>query len=518
MQGEKHIKTYIKYLLFFSFCIALPLTGQAQSSTSSAVEQWRQSHEREIIEEYLELLSIPNVSRNGEDISANVVKITALFQGLGFDVSTSAESNPRDETAPVIIATRQAENAAGTLLVYIHYDGVPVTPALWSTCPPFQPCIANDGEVIELTDNIQSFDPQWRIHGRSASDDKAPIMSMAQAVKALNATGQTPAWNIVLLLDGQEESGSANFRRYLAEQGDSLQADLAITLDGPRHPSTRPTMYYGVRGGASLLVKVHTAQQPLHSGNYGNWAPDPSVSLGRLLASMKDERGRITIDGFYDQVTPLTFAELQALDSIPDIEDELLGEFGIAEPEQADTRLEAKLNLPTLNILAMDSGGGLGAPGITAIPAFAQARIAMRLVQGIDPAQQQQKVIAHIRAQGFHVVENREPTASERLQYPRLVSVSYSGGRAAVRVPLGHPLTNAVANAISLDGIRPAQLPTLGGGLPFGDFAEGLDMPTVGVALVNHDNNQHGPDENLKIQNLWEGIEILSRILTMPAQ
>jgi len=90
MQGGKGIKTYIKHLLFFPFCIALPLTGQAQSSTSSAVEQWRQSHEREIIEEYLELLSIPNVSRNGEDISANVVKITALFQGLGFDVSTSA--------------------------------------------------------------------------------------------------------------------------------------------------------------------------------------------------------------------------------------------------------------------------------------------------------------------------------------------------------------------------------------------------------------------------------------------
>jgi acetylornithine deacetylase/succinyl-diaminopimelate desuccinylase-like protein len=341
-------------------------------------------------------------------------------------------------------------------------------------------------------------------------------MALLGAVDALRATGSKPAWSLRVVLDGQEEGGSANFRRFVASSGEKLKADLAITLDGPRHPSTRPTMYYGVRGGAGVTITVFSSRNDLHSGNYGNWAPDASIRLGRLLASMKDESGRVLIEGFYDDVTPLTPTELRALASAPNVETELAREFGVARPERPETRLEQKLNEPTLNVLAMESGGGTSAPGRTAIPATATARVAMRLVNGLDPAKMNERVIAHVRKQGYFVVLNRDPTEEERLAHPLLARIEARGGNRATRVSMDEPLAQSVAKALTRGAVGPVQLPTLGGSMPFGEFSEGLKLPTVGVSLVNHDNNQHGPDENLKLRNLWEGIDFLASILTMP--
>jgi acetylornithine deacetylase/succinyl-diaminopimelate desuccinylase-like protein len=340
-------------------------------------------------------------------------------------------------------------------------------------------------------------------------------MALLGAIDALRATGSKPAWNLRVVLDGQEEAGSGNFRRFVQTSGDKLKADLAITLDGPRHPSGRPTMYYGVRGGAGVTVTVYSSRNDLHSGNYGNWAPDPSMRLGRLLASMKDTAGRVIIDGFYDDVTPLTATERQALADAPNVERELAREFGVARPERPDERLELKLNEPTLNVLQMESGGGFSAPGRTAIPASATARIAMRLVNGLDPAKMNERVIAHIRQQGYFVVLNRDPTEEERLAHPLLAKAEARGGSRAVRVSMDEPLARSVAKALTRGPVAPVQLPTLGGSMPFGEFSEGLKLPTVGVSLVNHDNNQHGPDENLRLRNLWEGIDYLASILTM---
>ncbi|MFM1897314.1 MAG: hypothetical protein RLZZ385_2388 [Pseudomonadota bacterium] len=501
--------------LKFLLLVLIPTALYGQAADYRTVRDWRLDHERQIIDTYFELLALPNVARDDGDVSANAHWLVEAMTARGFAVSTSAEPYPNHARAPVVFGRYTATDPEGTLLLYIHYDGQPVDPRQWTFCPPFEPCLVADGAPLPPDAARQSFDPEWRIYARSASDDKAPIMSLLGAMDALAATGQTPRWNLIMVLDGQEESGSANFRHYLNSHPGEFGADLAIALDGPRHPSGLPTMYYGVRGGASLLLKVHTAQQDLHSGNYGNWAPDPSIALGRLLASMKDDSGRVSIAGFYDQVVPLTPAEQSALAAIPDIEQQLAATFGIAAPEQADTRLETKLNWPTLNVLAMDAGGGLGAPSRTAIPAFAQARIAMRLVNGIDPQRQLQLVIEHVRAQGYHVVENRDPDFAELQAHGKLASIHYGGGSRASRVSLEEPLAARVAQALTLDGVTPVQLPTLGGSLPFGDFSEGLGIPTVGVALVNHDNNQHGPDENLKLLNLWQGIEILARILTL---
>jgi len=491
--------------------VAAAASTPGLSAQTTPVATWTAQHQREIVDEFARLLAFPNVARSTPDMQQNAAQLAEMFRRRGFSVETVFP-----DAVPVVFASLDVREPRGTLTFYIHYDGQAVDATEWTHCGPFAPCVVGPAGKVELTSSVKTFDPEARIYGRSASDDKAPIIALLHAVDALRATGSAPAWNLRVVLDGQEEAGSANFRRFVATRGDALKADLAITLDGPRHPSGRPTMYYGVRGGANVTVTVFNSRNDLHSGNYGNWAPDASIRLGRLLASMKDEDGRVLIDGFYDDVTPLTPAELKALADAPNVEADLARVFGIARPERPDERLERKLNEPTLNVLAMDAGGGTDAPGRTAIPAYAKARIAMRLVAGINPLKQVQLVVAHIRKQGYFIVEGRDPTDDERLAHPLLARVDGRGGSAATRVSLEEPLAQSVVSALTRNGISPVQLPTLGGSMPFGEFSEALQLPTVGISLVNHDNNQHGPDENLRLQNLWEGIDLLASVMTMP--
>ena len=487
--------------------LALTHSASAQPATSP-VAAWRAAHERQIVDELLQLVSLPNVAGTDDAMRRNADMLDSLFVKRGFRVEQSAGPG-----SPVVFATLDAPSARGVLTLYIHYDGQPVTAAEWTRCQPFVPCLYGPAGAVPPDPKRTTFDPQWRVYGRSTSDDKGPIVAVLNAVEALRATGSGPAWSLRVVLDGEEEAGSANFRRFAAARGDALKADLAMTLDGPRHPSGRPTLYFGVRGGAGLTLTVYGARNDLHSGNYGNWAPDPSMRLARLLASMKDDTGRVTIAGFYDEVTPLSATDLGALDEMPNVEAALKKDFGVAQPERPEQRLERKLNEPTLSILAMESGGGLRVPGRSAIPASAAARLEMRLVHGLDPAKQNGLVVAHIRKQGYFVVEGRDPTGEERATHPLLARVDLRGGSTAPRVSMDDPMARAVVAAISRLG-PVVRLPTLGGSMPFATFSE--KMPTVGLSIVNHDNNQHGPDENLRLQNLWEGIEIMAAIMTMP--
>jgi acetylornithine deacetylase/succinyl-diaminopimelate desuccinylase-like protein len=237
------------------------------------------------------------------------------------------------------------------------------------------------------------------------------------------------------------------------------------------------------------------------------------MRLARLLASMKDDAGRVTVAGFYDEVTPLTATELKALDEMPNVEAALKKDFLVAQPERAEQRLERKLNEPTLSILTMEAGGGFGAAPRSAIPASAAARIEMRLVHGLDPGRQNRRVVDHIRQQGYFVIDGRDPTDSERLTHPLIARVDLRGGSTAPRVSMDDPMTQAVVAALSRGGRALVRLPTLGGSMPFSTFSD--RMPTVGLSIVNHDNNQHGPDENLRLGNLWEGIEMMAAIMTM---
>jgi acetylornithine deacetylase/succinyl-diaminopimelate desuccinylase-like protein len=488
----------------------LAAAGAHLAAQQSPVSAWRAQHERQIVDQLLQLLAIPNVS-SVDDMQKNADALSGMFRQRGFSVELFGEK------APVVYARLDVPQPRGTIVFYIHYDGQPVNPAEWTHCPPFEPCVVGPKGVIPLGASVAKFDPDWRIYGRSASDDKAPIVALLAAIDALRAAGSTPLWNVRVVLDGQEEAGSDNFEHFAATQGpELLKGDVAVFLDGPRHPSNRPTAYFGVRGGTGFTLTVYGARGDLHSGNYGNWAPDPSMRLAQLLASMKDEDGRVTIRGFYDDVVPLTATEIKALDSAPNVEASLRKNFLVAQPERAEERLERKLNTPTLSILQMESGGGMNAPPRTAIPAFATARMEIRLVNGTRGDTQVDLVIDHIRKRGYYVVIDREPTDQERFTQPRLARVNRRrGGFVPARTSLDDPFARAVVAAIGKAGPAPVLLPTLGGSLPYSVFSEDLKTPTVGLSIANFDNNQHGPDENLRIGNLWEGIDMLAAVLTM---
>ncbi len=498
----------VRALLWATVVGAVTAPGIAGAQTPVAA--WRAQHERQIVDELLQLVAIPNVAGADADMRRNADHLATLFTRRGFTVETSDGAG-----SPVVLATLDVPSPRGVMTLYLHYDGQPVDAAEWTRCQPFAPCLHGPSGPIPDAADRTTFDPEWRVYGRSASDDKGPIVAVLNAVEALRAVGSGPAWSLRVVLDGEEEAGSANFRRFAATRAGTLAGDLAIMLDGPRHPSGRPTLYFGVRGSAGLVLTTYGAKRDLHSGNYGNWAPDPSMRLARLLASMKDETGRVTIDGFYDEVTPLSPSDLAALQEMPNIESALRKDFLVAQPEQPELRLERKLNEPTLSILAMEAGGGLSAPRRSAIPATASARIEMRLVNGLDPARQRGLVVAHVRKQGYFVVENREPTDDERVTHSLIARVDPGGGSTAPRVSMDDPMTRAVVNALTAGGRSIVRLPTLGGGMPFATFSSQLKMPTVGLSIVNHDNNQHGADENLRLQNLWEGIEMMAAIMTM---
>ncbi len=444
--------------------LALTLGATSGLAQPPGVTEWRRAHERAIIEELRALVALPNVAGNDADMQKNAAHLQRLFAARQFKVETVAGPG-----SPVIFASLDVPDAAGTLTFYIHYDGQPVDASEWTRCKPFTPCLWQVSGPVPDDPARTAFDPEWRLYGRSTSDDKGPIVALLNAVDALRESGRGPRWNLRVVLDGEEEAGSANFRRFAAARPGALKTDLAVTLDGPRHPSGRPTVYFGVRGGAGVTVTVYGARGDVHSGNYGNWAPDPSMRLSRLLATMKDDDGRVLIKDFYRDVRPLTTTEQQALAAAPDVEAVLSRDFGVAIPERPDERLEVKLNQPTLSILEMSTSG---IPGRSAIPGSATARIEVRMVKDLVPETQNALITEHIRAQGYLVVSGRDPSDDERRTHRLIARVDARRGSTASRVSMDDPRAQAVVRALTFGGVPPVQLPTLGGGLPFGTFSD----------------------------------------------
>lgn len=492
---------------------ALALAG-AQETAVGRVRAWRAQHEPQILRELFGFLALPNVAANKPDIERNAQALMRMVEKRRFLPDTIPTPG-----SPVVLAERRVPNVTRTLTFYFHYDGQPVEPREWTYGPPFSPVVvtAPGAAGARLTlDRVQGpIDPDWRIYGRSSSDDKSPIVAFLSAIDALEAANIPLTSNVRLIFEGDEEAGSPSLESVVRTHGDRIRGDALLLADGPRHASDRPTLSFGARGIMSAIITVYGPTRDLHSGNYGNWAPNPALALARLLASMKDDRGRITVDGFYDEVTPLTSAERQAIDEIPNVEPTLMQAFGFSRPENPSERLELRHNLPTLNINAFESGGEVGGQGRTIIPASASARLDLRLVKAIDPTRQFDRLVAHVRKQGFLIVD-REPDAAVRAAHPLMARVARSGGYPAGRTPMDAPVASAVANALASAAGGPiVRLPTLGGSAPFYVFSEVLGVPTFGLSLVNFDNNQHGPNENLRIRNLWEGIESMAALLTM---
>jgi acetylornithine deacetylase/succinyl-diaminopimelate desuccinylase-like protein len=474
------------------------------------VREWRGANEGAILTELIQLLSLPNVAANRGDIAKNADLLTSMFEKRGFKVS-------RWETkgSPIVFAQRDAARARGSVIFYFHYDGQASDAKEWTRGAPYSPAAFVGDTPVTITPQSAGVDPNTRIYARSASDDKGPIVAFLAAMDGLIATKADVPWTIRVVLDGEEEAGSRNFNSTMLAHAAEVKSDYAVIVDSPRHPSGLPTVYYGARGSAGATIKVHGAIGDLHSGNYGNFVTDPAMALSKLIASMKDENNNVTIKGFYDDVTPLTATERRAIDEIPNIDQKLLEEFGLARQEHPESRIEMQHNRPTLSVLGLEAGQVYTGTR-SAIPGSASARIEMRLVKGLTPAKQVDLLVAHIREQGFHVVD-KEPDMATRRKYPLIAQVTRSGGGGLgiAKTSMDNPVTSKAADAIRALNQRLVQLPTIGGGLPFGVFSDSLALPSMGLAVVNFDNNQHAANENIRVGHFWEAIEIFAALVTM---
>jgi len=459
------------------------------------------------------LLSIPNIASDRANIQRNADAIARMLEKRG--IAPRLVSVPGGN--PVVFGELATPGATRTIVFYAHYDGQPLDPKEWAT-PPFTPTlrdrqIEKDGRVIPLPAAGVPFHPEWRLYARGAADDKAPIEAILAALDALHAAGLKTRSNIKFAFEGEEEAGSANLERTLAANKDLFSSDLWLMCDGPVHQTRRQLITFGARGMTRLDLTVYGPRSELHSGHYGNWAPNPAFLLARLLTSMKDDNGRVLVEHFYDSIDPLSATEKKALAEAPDIDADLLREFWLGATEGAPRKLVELITLPSLNIRGMASSR-IGAQASNVIPATATATMDIRLVKGMDHRQTAQRVIDHIRKQGFFIVES-EPGAGIRMAHPKVAKVVVSGGENASRTPMDLPISQEVIRVVESARGPAVKLPNMGGGLPLTSIERPLGARTIVVPIGNHDNNQHSFDENLRIQNLWDGIELMAALLTM---
>ncbi len=486
----------------------------AQSNAAAmSARQWREAHERAIVSEFIDLLSLPNLARNAPDIRKNAAAIAAMLDRRG--VKTRLLEIPG--APPAVYGEIATPGAARTIVFYAHYDGQPLDPKEWAT-PPWQPALRDaplekDGRVIPLPASGK-FDPEWRLYGRSTGDDKAPIQAMASALDALKAASIPLRSNVKFIFEGEEEAGSPHLGEIIAANKDLLRGDVWLICDGPVHQSRRQQIVFGARGIVTLDITLYGPNRELHSGHYGNWAPNPAMALARLLATMKDDDGRVTVAHFYDGIEPLTDIEKRAIAEAPDVDADLRRELWLGRTEGGGKKLVELINYPSLNIRGMSSARtGAGASNV--LPALATASIDIRLVKGIPPEVAAKRVFDHIRAQGYTIIGN-EPDARTRISTPKLARVVVEpGGYPALRTSMDLPISQLVLRTAESARGQVVKLPTMGGSVPLFMIDEHLHVPTILVPIANHDNNQHSFNENIRLRNLWDGIELMAALLAM---
>jgi acetylornithine deacetylase/succinyl-diaminopimelate desuccinylase-like protein len=502
-------------LLLFLLLSPIPIVAQ---TTQEKVRDYHRSNEHKILKEFITLLSIPNVAADTQNIRKNAALIVEMMKQRGLKPRLLEASTPN--TPPAVFGEWRTPGAQRTILVYAHYDGQPTDPKQWTGTLPWQPVFRSaaleaGGQIMPGPTTGSPINPEWRIYARSASDDKAGVMAILTAFSALKEKGVALTSNIKFFFEGEEEAGSPHLGEIINLNKELLEADVWIICDGPVHQSGRKQVVFGARGDTNLDLTVYAARRPLHSGHYGNWSPNPANLLARLLASMKDDEGRVTIEGWYADVEPLGDAERRAIAEAPQYDEELKKQLGITRTEGAGKSLLELINLPSLNINGFASGD-VGALARNVIPTTATAVLDLRLVKGNDHQRQTQRLIEHIRKQGFHVTD-REPTDAERAQYPLLARVNArAGGYNAERTRMDLPISKSVIEAVqSTSAEKIVLLPTSGGSLPLSIITERLKTVTITVPIANYDNNQHAENENIRLQNLWNGIETWAAVMTM---
>jgi acetylornithine deacetylase/succinyl-diaminopimelate desuccinylase-like protein len=489
MNARPHVFAAILFCALGSFAQTAP--------APAAARQWHQSHRADILREFNTLLAIPNVATDQSNIQRNADLLLTMLRRRGVEARLLSAVGVN----PVVFGELKTPNASHTIVFYAHYDGQPVTSSEWEGNAPFTPI-------------MRKVNGEDRIYARSSSDDKAAIIAQLAALDALQAAHIPLRSNIRFVWEGEEEAGSPHLEQILSANRNLVHGDVWLVCDGPVDQSRRQTVVFGARGDAHLEVTTFGAIRGLHSGHYGNWSPNPAMMLAQLLAGMKDPDGNVLIPHFYDGISPLGPLEKQAIADAPVNDEALRQELGLGHVDGGGKKLLELINLPTLNINGM-SAANTGARANNVIPSRAVADLDLRLVVGEHWQEQQQRVIDYIRSQGYFIVDS-EPSREVLLAHPRVAMIkgdqfSYD----AVRTPMDLPIAQAVINAVESARGKVVKWPTMGGSVPLGAMERAANTRTITIPIVNHDNNQHSANENIRLQNLWNGIETMAALMNM---
>ena len=497
---------YLLIIIVFLNLTALPAQNEAKSLLPA-------------INELRDFVAIPNFGLDRDDILKNVDWLEKAFAKRAFTTTVlDTEGNP------LFLAEKSFGANLPTVLFYMHLDGQAVDKSKWDQNNPYDLVLkAKDKTLAEADENGDwqelnwadldgKIDRDWRLFGRSVSDDKGPIVAFLQAMDLLEKNGERPVFNIKVILDGEEEIGSKSLAGAVKKHRAKLAADVLIINDGPVHSTGLPTLTFGCRGITTINLSVYGPVLPQHSGHYGNYAPNPVFRMAALLSSMKDEEGRVLVDGYYDGIT-LDAATKKILAQVPDDEAAIQDLLQIAAPEKVGNNYQESLQYPSLNVRGIASAW-VGAQARTVVPHVATAAIDMRLVPESDPQKLVAALKAHIEAQGFHIVY-QEPTYEERKKYPKLLYFNHSKSTLPFRTDMDHPMGQWIEKALTNTFDKaPIKIRIMGGTVPIAAFINELNLPAIIVPMVNPDNNQHSPNENLRIGHLENAIKTFRGILT----
>jgi acetylornithine deacetylase/succinyl-diaminopimelate desuccinylase-like protein len=432
----------------------------------------------------IEYVRLPSVSAMDWGVAEAGAHIREVLRAGGFDarlLPTSARSGPgQGPGQPAVIAHRAGPAGSPHVVIYGHYDVQPPgDDELWHS-PPFEP-VVRDG----------------RLFGRGTADNKGQHLSHIIATEILaELLGELPC-SVTFVLDGEEEIGSPHLDEALRGIHDELAADVVIVSDGPTDVTGRYQLVYGVRGILPFELTATGAARDVHSGIYGEIPPNPLWTLVHLLASMKDEAGNITIDGFNELITPLPERERQAMAALEPDPADVLASIGAPRlaPSPTASLAEREMARPTLTINGLH--GGYGGPSIkTVLPHHAVAKCDIRLVDGQDAGTVAELIRRHVHR---HAPD---------------VTVTLHGTMNPSRTPMDTPYAAVVAAAVrAVTGEEPIHVPARGGSLPNWVFTRSLGLPTLTLPFGNVDEANHAPNENLALDRFYQGIAISASIL-----
>ncbi|MFS4467742.1 M20/M25/M40 family metallo-hydrolase [Maribacter sp. 2210JD10-5] len=488
------------------------ISGCCQSLKKEKIDKLADEYFVDGITTLKDFLSLPNNGQAPDNIDKNLAWCERNFQALNFNTEVLISNGVKH-----LFAERKYKRAKRTILFYLQIDGQPVDSSQWMQENPYVPvlkeCKENECQIIPWDKLTKNFNPDWKIFARSASDSKGPAIAFLQVLRVLDERKINPSFNIKVIMDFQEELGSPTLPKLVETNRDKFLADAMLIMDGTRPPGNLPTLMFGARGIATMKLTVYGAYKDLHSGQYGNYAPNPVFALSRLLGSMKDEKGLVQIPGFYDGIE-MNENRKKAINTVPEDREQLLETLGIAQPESVGNTYQEALQYPSLNVR------GLRAAWVedgvrTIIPSEALAEIDMRLVPETPAERQIELIKKFITSKDFHILD-REPTHEERRTYPKIIRIDSRIGSRPFRTDLNSPLGEWLGASMEyvFGKGNYVQMQSTGGSQPIAPFISVLDIPAISVRIPNPDNSIHAPNENLRLGNFHEGLKMCLGILT----